>query len=84
MWWVLGVQFIYSLKTVNDMVNVLGFLGALYTLGGMFAFLINGNDNSFFATFCLCTGFILFILYVVASDKQTKQEIEQRNRNLYK
>jgi hypothetical protein len=65
------------------MVNILGFLGAFYTLGGMFAFLINGNDNNYFALFCLCTGFILFILFVVAGDKETKQEIELKNRNKY-
>jgi hypothetical protein len=66
------------------MVNILGFLGAFYTLGGMFGFLLKGNDDNYFALFCLCTGFILFILFVVAGDKETKQEMEQRNRELYK
>ncbi len=78
------MQFGYILQIVNDMVNILGFFGAFYTLGGMFAFLVNGKDDSHFALFSLCTGFIFFVLFVVASDKQTKQEIEQRNRNLYK
>lgn len=65
------------------MVNLLGIFGTFYTLGGMFIFLLNGNANNYFALFAMCTGFIFMVLYVIAGDKETKQEIEQRNRNKY-
>lgn len=59
----------------------MGLLATLYLFGGAYAAVI-GEKN--FALFAMCTGLLFFAFYMISGDRDTREQMEQKNRNQYK